>query len=366
MEIVNLRSGIKVPIKTILTLISFWLLFSAKTQARLVQNHGPLDYGFTPIKLVSPTNIDRLILEIPKRAEVIKHFCSSLGQYFAKYNWDLKPCGSVSWKADLRSNNGHPLIYAEFGEGKETTLLLGGVHPDELTPVPMAFRFAQHLTDNPDLYNKKQGIKVIVAPLANPDGFLRNVPTRANANGVDLNRNFFTMDWYAKAKKIWKVHRKRSPRHFPGYFPNSEVETVFQMRLIDKFRPDKILSIHAPLGFLDYDGPGDRKPRFLSKTEKRAKHLVHSISEKSKDYRVVDYSFYPGSLGNYAGNERKIPTVTLELETTDPTKVKTYWQQFLPGILQSIHYPFSNPPSDGSGNASQFSTGYERPTKKTI
>ena len=41
--------------------------------------------------------------------------------------------------------------------------------------------------------------RIIIAPLVNPDGFVRQNPTRTNANGVDPNRNFFTEDWHSKA-----------------------------------------------------------------------------------------------------------------------------------------------------------------------
>src|SRR5262249_38290307 len=138
---------------------------------------------------------------------------------------------------------------------------------------------------------------------------------------------------------------------------------------IDDYRPDKILSIHAPLGFLDYDGPGDGQlPGSLTPTQQHARRLVTSISEKSQNYKVVDYSFFPGSLGNFAGDERHIPTVTLEFEKTDPKMVDTYWKQFLPGIMQSIHYPFSasREGDKAINNASPFSSVYVTGRKRTI
>ena len=97
----------------------------------------------------------------------------------------------------------------------------------------------------------------------------------------------------------WKKPRYET---FSGYLPNSEIETLFQIELLDRFKPDKIISIHAPLGFLDYDGPGDRKPKDLSKSERSQKPCTNDV-EKSRNYRLVDYSFYPGSLGNFAGAE---------------------------------------------------------------
>ena len=110
------------------------------------------------------------------------------------------------------------------------------------------------------------------------------------------------------------------------------------MHLIDTYKPDKIVSIHAPLGFLDYDGPGDRKPSGLSAKEKNAKDLAKVISLEVGDYKVVDYAFFPGSLGNYAGNERGIPTVTVELKSSDPKKFYSYWKKFRPGLIASIKH----------------------------
>ncbi len=341
-------------------------LSGAQASAQITMVPGSFGEAFSKVPFVSPANFSASLLAQQQKDAAIKKFCAEVNKHFRRYRWPEDACGKVKWQVDLKSPGGSPLVYTEFGNGTETTLMLGGVHPEELTPVQIAFRMARHLTENPTVLNAN--VHVIIAPLVNPDGFLREVPTRTNGNGVDLNRNFFTLDWYNNAQKLWRERRQKVLAHFPGYFPNSEIETIFQIHLIDRFHPDKILSIHAPLGFLDYDGPGDGQIE-MTPTELRAKRLVKAISEKSKNYKVVDYTFYPGSLGNYAGNERHIPTVTLELETTEPSKVETYWTQFLPGMMQSIHYPFSSVPaleSKEGDNASPFSSIYTSEQDKTI
>lgn len=345
-------------------------LLSVASAARAGMSLSPEPFAtvFSPIPLVSQANLSDHLVRDASRAQLIKGLCSKLAARFHKFQWTEDPCGKVAWKADFISKEGQPLIYADFGNPKGgTTLLLGGVHPDELTPIPIAFRAARYFAEHPELL--ADGARVIVAPLVNPDGFLKERPSRTNSNGIDLNRNFFTMDWYEKAKKLWIERRSQMASHFPGYFPNTEIETLFQIQLIDQYRPDKILSIHAPLGFLDYDGPGDGRPRILSATQVRARRLVTAISEESKNYKVVDYTFYPGSLGNFAGNERHIPTVTLELETTEPAKMDTYWKQFLPGIMQAVRYPFISPKDidvDANADASPFSAQYYLMPNKTI
>lgn len=320
------------------------ILFSAKTLAMTV-SPIPLERGFAKIKVVSEFDLSSYSIPKEQQKKAIEDFCSKMAKEFKRYSWKQAPCEGVAWQADLKTEQGHPLLYTTFGEGVNTTLILGGVHPDELTPIHLAFRFARYLEANPSIY-KGKGIRVVVAPVVNPDGFLKKYPTRTNASEIDLNRNFLTTDWYKDALQNWTTQKKTVRRFFPGYFPNSELETVFQNRLLESYLPAKVLSIHAPLGFYDYDGPGDKLTKPLSNVEENAKMLVRKVSEKSKNYRIVDYSFYPGSLGNFAGKQRRVPTLTLELETTNPKFVDDYWEKFLPGFLQSVQFAYEWEPKN--------------------
>lgn len=312
--------------------------------------------AFITSSSINPESETNFRIAADRQGQDITAFCRELSVAFKRYGWENDPCGKVKWQATMQTGEKFPLLFVTFGTGQETTLLLSGVHPDEKTPVPMGFRLARHLLEHPELIKSDQ--QIVIAPLVNPDGYLQTKPQRTNRRGVDPNRNFFTLDWYEKSLLTWQTARNRSLPHFPGHFPNSEIETIFQVRLIDEFQPDKILSIHAPLGFLDYDGPGDQKPGTLTATETKARALAAAISKKANNYRVVDYSFYPGSLGNFAGNERHIPTVTLELKTTDASKVDEYWSQFLPGILQAIDYPFKKEIEE-SRNTQKFYSHYD-------
>jgi len=88
---------------------------------------------------------------------------------------------------------------------------------------------------------------------AQSDGFLASSPTRVNANGVDLNRNFPTKDWQQK-RFVNGLPRGKSSL-LSGAKPASEQETLFQMALIKRFNPQKNIIAHSPLNFFDYDGP---------------------------------------------------------------------------------------------------------------
>jgi protein MpaA len=137
-----------------------------------------------------------------------------------------------------------------------------------------------------DLSNIKN--KLFIIPCLNPDGKKKN--QRQNANGIDLNRNFPT--------KNWKVTDKKE--YFGGFEAGSEIETKFMIDVLNNYKFDAILSIHAPFKIVNYDGP--------------AKELAEKIANITK-YPVQADIGYPtlGSFGNYAGVERNIPTITLEL-----------------------------------------------------
>ena len=281
-----------------------------------------------------------------RKVQRIAALCEKVDQRYRSLGWRKSPCSSIPWTFDRVTEQGYPLIYWDYsglnwGRGDappdESTLVLGGVHSDELTPINLAFRFAEALYRDPGLFAQH---RVVVAPLVNPDGFFMFPARRTNANGVDLNRNFATRDWWANATSWWKKRRRSDPRHFPGAAPETEQGTRFQVDLMSRFQPDKVVSIHAPLGFLDYDGPGDNKRKNLSDFEKKARDLAYIVSRNSNNYRVLDFAFYPGSLGNYAGNERHVPTVTLELSSTNPRFADKYWREFFPGLRAAVKYEF--------------------------
>ena len=87
----------------------------------------------------------------------------------------------------------------------------------------------------------------------------------------------------------------------------SEIETQFLIDTINEFKPDLILTLHAPYKIVNYDGP--------------AKDISEKISEII-NYPVEPSIGYPtpGSFGTYAGIERGIPTITLELDEECPVE----------------------------------------------
>jgi hypothetical protein len=133
-----------------------------------------------------------------------------------------------------------------------------------------------------------------VVPVLNPDGFKNK--SRTNANGVDVNRNFPSRDWDELALKYWKSKAGSAERRFPGGQSASEPETKCAMNHIEDFKPDFVISIHTPLGVLDFDGPKVAMPKFAP-------------------LPWVSLGNFPGSLGRYMWVDRKVPVLTVELKS---------------------------------------------------
>jgi len=187
-----------------------------------------------------------------------------------------------------RSVRGVPLVLEVFGDGPERILVFGGIHGDEASSAEVARRLADWLRIEWRLF---EGRTVGVLAEANPDGLA--LGRRTNANGVDLNRNFPARNW--RAGSGGRV------RH--GVRAASEPETRAIMGAVELIRPDRVMSIHtARVGGCcnNYDGPAAQL------AQRMAAHNRYPV-RASMGYPT------PGSFGSWAGTDRRIPTITLEL-----------------------------------------------------
>ena len=253
------------------------------------------------------------------RNKELQTFCLDLKRQFEKIGWNNLNPEQINWSYYRKSQLKRPLVFTSFGNSsKDITIFLGGVHGDESPSVYITFRLAEFLRENPGLYKDKT---IVIAPLVNPDGFFRTPQTRTNARGVDLNRNFQTRDW--------RVARKG--RYYPGPAANSESETKFQVALISRYKPSKIITIHSPLGCYDYDGPSSDLDA-----------IVVWLKELSKANGLPfrRYQVFPGSLGNYAGVERKIHTLTIELPSSSAKQGAQYFDRFKKTLIEITDQAF--------------------------
>lgn len=174
-----------------------------------------------------------------------------------------------------------------FGFGKEgpEVLILGGVHGNEVEGTTTAFGLLQ-------IFNTKYDykIKMTLVPAFNIDGVIKQ--TRLNGNGVDLNRNLATKDWNPKAF---------DPKYPPGPSALSEPENKALVKFLDEKKPRLIISLHSWHPLLNVNGDCLAEAKVLS---------------LETGYEIKEEIGYPtpGCLGTYSGLERKMPTLTYEVE----------------------------------------------------
>lgn len=212
----------------------------------------------------------------------------------------LQPSGAVSsqgvplfWR-DVAQRAGAPAPAADIPPLR--VLVVGAMHGDELTAASLALRWIGLAgAEGGDRAAPQPPVHWRFIPVLNPDGLLAPKPTRVNASGVDLNRNFPTPGWAQDAPMYWEKRTRKDPRRWPGYTPLSEPESRFLHQQMEQFQPQLVVSIHAPYGVLDFDGPHD-PPARLGRL------------------RMDKLGVFPGSLGHYGGLHRGVPVVTIELE----------------------------------------------------
>ena len=263
----------------------------------------------------------------------VDHACERLGQRLRSVDADF--CKAAGFQADAASRAGFPLMHRDFRPRPEAAaprrvLMIGGIHGDELTSVSIVFDWMRRLDQE-----RLQPFHWRVIPSANPDGLLRAPSWRMNRGGVDLNRNFPSVDWGTRALEYWRHRTGADPRRYPGPRALSEPETVWLTEQIRQFEPHAIVSIHAPYGVLDFDGPQHPPQRF---------GLL----------RLNQLGTYPGSLGNFAGVDLALPVITLELPHAGimPTRAQSQriWTDMLtwlaahvPGPAATWHPPLRYP-----------------------
>ncbi|MCQ2957662.1 MAG: DUF2817 domain-containing protein [Candidatus Gastranaerophilales bacterium] len=164
-------------------------------------------------------------------------------------------------------------------------LFLGVMHGEEPQGDFLITKFIIQIMN----YNLEFKNNLFFIPCLNPDG--KSICSRGNANNVDLNRNFPTKNYEVTTFDDGTTS---------GASKSSELETKFLVNIIEKYKFDAILSIHAPFEIVNFDGD--------------ALDIANDISKITSYPVQADIGYpTPGSFGTYCGIERNIPTITLEV-----------------------------------------------------
>jgi hypothetical protein len=211
--------------------------------------------------------------------------------------------GRILWGRDVRAE-----------DAKLRVLVVGAIHGDEMSSSALVFHWIALASNTPPA-DMPQAIHWRFIPALNPDGLFAWPSKRVNANGVDLNRNFPTPNWARDAKVYWENRTKRDPRRWPGPNPLSEPESRFLVDQMNSFKPNLIVSVHAPYAVLDYDGPATAPSRL------------------GRLY-LDQVGIFPGSLGNYGGVHKGVPVVTIELTSAARAPLDTETRQMWLDLLR--------------------------------
>jgi protein MpaA len=204
-----------------------------------------------------------------------------------------------------RSLENRPIEARILGRGADVVLIIASIHGNEKAGTPLVNRLQTHLLAHPELM---AGRRVVIVPVANPDGSAKNI--RANARGVDLNRNYPTTN---------RVAGKKS-----GIVGLSEPESQAIEKVMTVYPPARIVSIHQPLTCVDFDGPADE--------------LAQRMSSAS-GLPVKKIGALPGSLGSYAGITMGIPIVTYELpRSADALDEAALWDKYGEGLVEAVKF----------------------------
>ena len=206
------------------------------------------------------------------------------------------------------SVNGLPIEVYHFGDGVIERMIIAGIHGGyESNTVDLADLLIDYLRENPDIVPTHKTLYLL--RVLNPDGLLEVEKTagRANADGVDLNRNW-DADWTAE----WDPAGCWSIEHLSGgAYPHSEPETQALTSFIQSHHLDALISYHsAGLGIFSGGQPSSPKSILLAQ-------LLSKVS--GYNYPPIEGTCrYTGQLIDWATNHG-IAAVDVELSNHTDT-----------------------------------------------
>ena len=215
------------------------------------------------------------------------------------------------------SVEGRPIEMVSVGRGVETMLVMAAFHGDEWQSAYVARRLTDYLIATAAV---PVGRTVQLVPAVNPDGL--EARRRTNARRVDINRNFPAGNWLLARAGGTMLH---------GAAPGSEPETQVVIDLLQQYRPRLIVSIHTMRRgrhCVNYDGPARELAQIMSR----------ACGFPPRDDIGYDT---PGSFGTYAGIERQIPTITLELPRA--STAEECWDSARGALLAAVRFAPARP-----------------------
>lgn len=212
-----------------------------------------------------------------------------------------------------RSRLGAPLIWFPAPVATcESGLIIAGTHGDENSSVVTLSCALRTL--NADLRHHH----VVLA--VNPDGC--QLGLRANANGVDLNRNFPAANW-KPGETVYRWNSAAEDRDvvlLTGDTPGSEPETQALCQLIHRIHPAWVVTFHDPLACVE-----DPRQSALGKwlADRFALPLVTSVGYET-----------PGSFGSWCA-DINLHCITVEFPPISSDEAS---EKYLAAMTALLHW----------------------------
>ncbi len=247
-----------------------------------------------------------------------------------------------------QSEDGRDIHLLKLGKGEHKSLLLGGVHGCEIAATPllikMANEYAKHYYSEEEFdgFNVKElldKVTLYIVPLVNPDGMeiavnggktlltqevvevFNQIPGRpltdwkANARGVDLNRNFTCTNWgkvLPGRPKSRNINTEPHAEFYGGPQPASEKETRALENLMEKNDFKILFDVHSR-GRVIYYYKAIQNEEFNEITYRIAQEI-----NKFSDYEVLPPSmstYGQGTDGNTTDFAAEAGVHSLTIET---------------------------------------------------
>ncbi|MBR1623071.1 MAG: hypothetical protein IJ675_04100 [Pseudobutyrivibrio sp.] len=255
----------------------------------------------------------------------------------------------MSYEAIATTSQGRNLWLIKFGNlnAENKILVTASIHAREYMTSQLVMQMLEEYILNFDIPRADgttyrqifDSVCFYILPMVNPDGVaisqfgvngaiqdstklwlqscnnigLKLDQIKANANGVDLNRNFSL--GFGNGSPTTYVP---SLSYYPGATPFSEVETTTISMLLEQNNFVTCINYHS-MGNIIYYGAGTNVPEVDAACKNMAT-LVSSIN----GYRMKYCGNAIGSLADYYGYVEGTPSVTIEIGTANPVPISQF------------------------------------------
>ncbi len=208
-----------------------------------------------------------------------------------------------------RSHMGREILAIKLGSGKTPLIVVGAHHGRE-------FIASQYIMGELEELRLPEDITLYAIPMLNPDGvelsFMADPRWKANARGVDLNRNYPCLFYE-------KITEQRPCREgFKGYYPASEREVKCLIDFVNGVDPFAALTFHAKGEEIYYADENTPYVTAISKgyAQRLAQLSGYRVMPPSKEPRV-----YAAGFENWFRMEKRRPCLLIELAPYDKSDV---------------------------------------------